>query len=155
MNVLFFALRRADLCAFRHARRLLVGYGLTPARSDLLFFLSRCGAAPCITQIAEALAVSVPVISRMVRSLVELKLVIKIPLGLYRLVQLTDLGRTFLRKAILNVKKPLDRDVPERFRAAKYGVIEVLMKWEGHSMCWQQTLEKKTWLLYPYDHPDN
>src|SRR3989442_7513805 len=73
MNALFFAVRRADLAIFRHVRRLILRYGLTPARFDLMFTLLH--GARHQTELAQILGVSAPVISRMLRSLVDLGLV--------------------------------------------------------------------------------
>ena len=68
----------------------------------------------------------------MVRSLEALGLVRRIRMGRARLVDLTRAGHSRRR-----------------------GRIEVLMKWEADFMKWQGSFGKETWLLYPYDHPDD
>lgn len=104
---------------------MLAPLGLTPTRLDLRYVLLRSKIPPNQTEIADALGVSRPVITRMVQSLVEI--------GLVRCF-----GGAILRDAIVEVKKPVDREVPERFGAAR-GLFETLVKWEERFMWWQQT----------------
>jgi len=46
-------------------------------------------------------------------------------------------------------------DLTRAGHSRRRGRIEVLMKWEADFMKWQGSFGKETWLLYPYDHPDD
>lgn len=157
MNALFFAARRADLAILAYGRRLLASHGLTPARFDTLYVILRAGkcGSRSQTDIKSSLGVSAPTISRMLKSLADLGLIRRFRIGRFRRASLTPLGRAAMRRAIIDVKKPLDRAVPEVFDAAKRGLLATMDRVEGLMMCFQMAFAKQSWLLYFYEHPDN
>lgn len=157
MNVLFFAARRADLSILAYGRRLLAPHGLTPARFDMLYIIWRAGKCGSRSQeqIKSHLGVSRPTISRMLKSLADLGLIRRFRILRFRYATLTPLGRAVMRRAIIDVKKPLDRSVPEVFGAAQRGLFETLMRVEDFLMVFQVAFAKRSWLLYFYEHPDN
>lgn len=106
-------------------------------------------------EIKTHLGVSRPTISRMLKSLADLGLIKRYRVRRFRHASLTPLGRAVMGRAIIDVKKPLDRSVPEVFGAAKRGLLETMMSVEGLMMCFQMAFARQSWLLYFYDHPDN
>lgn len=103
MNFYFFALKRAFHATLRISRSVAAGFGLTPARADMLYAIFRAPvyAGPRgrgqLTQskLRERLGVSAPTVSRMVRSLESLGFVKRCPSLLDKRtldIHLTDLG---------------------------------------------------------------
>jgi DNA-binding MarR family transcriptional regulator len=105
MHTIFFSLKRAHHGVLRVTRPMLAKMGLTPARFDLLYAVrEREG----LRQIAlcRALGVSGATVSRMVRSLEKLGLLVRDTSCAdlrQRFVYLTDQGRRCIRKAVRRV----------------------------------------------------
>ncbi len=77
MTPLFFAAKRSFHSSLRVARELLAPFGLTPARFDLLCAISDAKRPVTQSDLREILGVSGPTISRMLRSLEDLGLVVR------------------------------------------------------------------------------
>lgn len=118
MNYYFFALKRSFHAALRVTRDVAAGFGLTPARADMLYAIfsvpvaDYVGAAGrgAITQSAlrRALGVSAPTVSRMVRSLEALGFVKRsrsIHDGRTLDIQLTDSGWRRVRAMFYEIFK--------------------------------------------------
>lgn len=117
MNFYFFGLKRSFHAVLRLARRVAAGYGLTPARADMLYAIFRVpvadyvGAAGrgVITQsdLRRELGVSAPTVSRMVRSLETLGFVKRTPSFDRRTldIRLTDEGWRRVRAMFYDVFK--------------------------------------------------
>ncbi len=160
MNALFFSARRADLAILAYSRRLLAPHGLTPARFDMLYILWSSTELGCCSQqdFKALLGVSGPTISRMLKSLAELGLIIRFGHRRHRCAALTSLGRAVMRRALLDVKKPVSRDVPEIFEAAKRGLLDVEDDIDGTLGIFKATFGKRlNWQIYSFGepHPDD
>ena len=160
MNAFFFSARRADLAIFAYGRRLLAPHGLTPARFDMLYILWCRGkwGARSQQEIKSLLGVSRPTISRMLKSLAELGLILRFGHRRHRRASLTPFGRAVMRRAILDVKKPVERDVPEIFRAAERGILKVDEEVEGVLGLFKYAFAKRhNWQIYFFGepHPDD
>jgi DNA-binding MarR family transcriptional regulator len=103
MNAIFFGCKRAFHSCLRIARQGLEGFGLTPARFDMLTAVTRCETLGCTQrQLRTALGVSGATVSRMLRSLEQLGLVVRTRVltdRRQRLIRLTEQGVARLRKA--------------------------------------------------------
>ena len=104
MNAIFFGCKRAFHSCMHIARQVLVGYGLTPARFDMLTAIERVPTHSCAQRaLRTALGVSAATISRMLRSLEDIGLVVRTrnayPDRRTHLVELTALGLKCIRKA--------------------------------------------------------
>jgi DNA-binding MarR family transcriptional regulator len=101
VNVLFFSLKRAFHGSLRVFRRALASLGLTAARFDLLYIvLKERGLLQ--RELQRALGVAAPTVSRMLRSLEELGLVVREVAeddGRQRYVELTKEGRRSVIRA--------------------------------------------------------
>lgn len=96
MDKIFFGLKRAYYGTLRVTRRSLTRIGLTAARFDLLYILEKAGGQMPQREIQRALGVAGSTVSRMLRSLEDLGLVLReIMLEDHRCtwVELTDAGR--------------------------------------------------------------
>jgi DNA-binding MarR family transcriptional regulator len=73
----FFAMKRVFQSSLRVGRELLAPFGLTPARFDLMYLLPRSTQRGIKqSDVTRSLGVTAPTVSRMVKSLVELGLVV-------------------------------------------------------------------------------
>jgi DNA-binding MarR family transcriptional regulator len=118
MNYYFFAMKRAFHATLRISRDVAAGFGVTPARADMLYAIFR---EPLATyagpagrgsltqrQLREKLGVSAPTVSRMVRSLEALGFVKRRPSihdGRTLDVSLTDLGWHRVRAMFFEIFK--------------------------------------------------
>jgi DNA-binding MarR family transcriptional regulator len=104
MNAIFFGCKRAFHGCMHVARQVLRGLGLTPARFDMLTAIGVGSSYSCTQRaLRAALGVSAPTVSRMLRSLEDLGLVMRRKED-YRdrrqvRVRLTELGLKCMRKA--------------------------------------------------------
>jgi DNA-binding MarR family transcriptional regulator len=103
MNAIFFGCKRAFHGCLRIGRRGLEGLGLTPARFDMLTAVREIGRNGCTQRdLRAALGVTAATVSRMLRALEALGLVLRtrdFPDRRQRWIQLTELGTRRLRKA--------------------------------------------------------
>src|SRR5882757_5085939 len=77
MDKIFFGLKRAYYGTLRVTRRSLARIGLTAARFDLLYILEKAGGQMPQREIQRALGVAGSTVSRMLRSLEDLGLVLR------------------------------------------------------------------------------
>jgi DNA-binding MarR family transcriptional regulator len=75
MHIMFFGLKRAFHGSLRVTRRALATLGLTPARFDMLYIVSKEGSSLLQRDLQRALGVASATVSRMLASLEELGLV--------------------------------------------------------------------------------
>lgn len=118
MNYHFFAIKRAFHATLHIARDVAAGFGLTPARADMLYAIFRVPVARCIgpagsgsltqRELRKKLGVSAPTVSRMVRSLEALGIVTRRRSTDDRRtldVSLTDAGRRNVRALFYEIFK--------------------------------------------------
>jgi DNA-binding MarR family transcriptional regulator len=164
----FFGLKRAYWGSLGATRKRLTEMGLTAARFDLLYLLAEVPSQRPRRQkmLVRALGVTPPVVSRMLKSLRELNLVVRERDSADRrgwLVHLTAEGRRRIRRAIAffigcrrawkHVQRGLCPSMPagpEREDAAFWAMCsfeDLLDRWRG-GLCARGTL------YYPW-HPDD
>lgn len=102
MTPIQFGLKRAHQTSLRFSHKLLRPFGITPARFDMLRCIERLEYGfQC--EIAEALGVSAPTVSRMLKALVELGLVVRARFeewGRGKIVALTAEGMALVKRAV-------------------------------------------------------
>lgn len=173
MNYHFFAIKRAYHASLRISRDVAAGFGLTPARSDMLYAIycvpvyeGPAGRGELTqSKLRQSLGVSAPTVSRMVRSLEALGFVERSRSVHDRRtldVRLTDVGWRRLRTMFFGIFKwdifefaidcaliggfsPMNADKIDRFRDELYGVIAKI-RWAFRD---RATLE------YPYFEPES
>lgn len=93
MDTTFFNLKRAHHRTLAAARKLLAPFGITPARYDLLRTVYEYDEVGCMEQhtLLRILGVSAPTVSRMLKSLVQLGLVLHYRLEEYPRMKAVDL----------------------------------------------------------------
>jgi DNA-binding MarR family transcriptional regulator len=105
MNAIFFGLKRAHHGTLRVTRTALVAMGLTAARFDMLYVLHESDPGGTLqSNLRRTLGVSAPTVSRMLKSLEQLGLVVRTrPEGdrRQRWVKLTAAGRSRIDAAIV------------------------------------------------------
>ena len=114
MHPVFFGLKRAHHLSVAVARNLTCHFGLTPARFDMLLALERARPSMRQRDLRRILGVSAPTVSRMLKALESLGLVLrrKEPLTIrradrrHRRVMLTDRGRARIRAAMRSIFGP-------------------------------------------------
>jgi DNA-binding MarR family transcriptional regulator len=123
MNAQFFSTKRAHHGILRIAREPLARFVFTPARFDMLYAIGR-RRETLQSSLRRALGVTAPVVSRMLRSLEELRLV-KRERGSadrrQRILHLTDAGRCCLRHAVRKVARPHRAPYRSLMRAITFG----------------------------------
>jgi len=100
MTPIQFGLKRAHLSSLQLSHKTLRPFGITPARFDMLRCIDRLGNG-FQADVVEALGVSAPTVSRMLKALVELGLVAKARFeewGRVNLVALTMEGEALLKQ---------------------------------------------------------
>src|SRR5689334_22171797 len=104
MDSIFFGLKRAHQGTLRFARLALAPFGLTPARFDLLYALHTVPVRGMLQSLLRrVLGVTAPTVSRMLRSLEGLGLLVRRrshPGARQRWVQLTEQGIGAVRRAL-------------------------------------------------------
>ncbi len=107
MHALLFRLKRAFHRSLAHVRPLIAEFGLTPARFDMMKVIQDGSSGHFVRQssIRRALGVSAPTVSRMLKSLETLGLVVRMAYcdKRERLVALTDEGRRRFDAAVLEL----------------------------------------------------
>lgn len=102
MTPIQFGIKRAHHRSLRFSEKALRPFGITPARFDMLRCIEKLETA-FQYQIAQALGVSAPTVSRMMKALVKLGLVYKGPFDEYpraHLVQLSKEGEALIARVL-------------------------------------------------------
>jgi DNA-binding MarR family transcriptional regulator len=167
MHALFFGTKRAFHATLRILRKPMKAFGLTPARFDLLFILSRSDARFAFqSTLRKKLGVTAPTVSRMVNSLQALGFV-RAERSRYdrrqRIVHLTETGLERIRAAIECFigrrvgQKILDRAFGRhrKRRTSRADVIfQRMCEFEYLLQCIRETCGDSAGLHYPW-HPDD
>ena len=148
MDTTIFSLKRAHHATLAFARRMLKEFGITPARYDLLRIVEGTFAGSIEQMnLVRILGVSAPVVSRMVKQLVELGLVehyryeecprikvvevtkkaVELLARIHRSVFEWDFPGFALRLAL----DPYDRRRPPPRQSALRGLLESVRRWFG------------------------
>jgi DNA-binding MarR family transcriptional regulator len=106
MHYLALAFKRAHLRSLALARPTVERLGLTPARFEICHYILGFGGAPRQFQIRRALGVSAVTISRMVRRMAELGLVVRTRIGRRAFVGLSEEGRKRVENVVKRVLAP-------------------------------------------------
>ena len=102
MNAIFFGAKRAFHATLHLTRKHLAAMGLTAARFDMLWAINHGRDHMLQRSLRDLLGVTAATISRMLRSLEELGLIVRERLAVDRrhvIVRLTEIGRRLLRRA--------------------------------------------------------
>ena len=169
MNAVAFGTKRAFHGFVRVTRKGLASVGLTAARFDMMYAIRRCTGYDrqlgAVTQreLRKKLGVSAPVVSRMLRSLEQLKLVVRERLARgdrrQRWVSLTATGRACICKACRMLLRGAQRFVFEaicfgthRDRWQRFIHMEQL---ESYLNVLRRNFGDRATLYYPWGHPDD
>jgi DNA-binding MarR family transcriptional regulator len=168
MHAAFFGLKRAYWGSLGATRKRLTEMGLTAARFDLLYLLAEVPSQVPRRQrtLVKALGVSPPVVSRMLKSLRELNLVVRRRDSADRrswLVHLTSEGRRRIGRAIAffirrrhawrHVQRGLCPSVPEG-PEREDSAFWTMGSFEDLLDRWREGLCARGTLYYPW-HPDD
>jgi DNA-binding MarR family transcriptional regulator len=164
VHAIFFGMKRAFQSSLKIARRMLARFGITPARFDLMYVLQSTHAFNRMKQchVWLTLGVTGATVSRMVKSLVGLGLVVRTP-GVadkrQRYLYLSDLGRRVLGMAMKETMDSGDAHgivcravVPRYFDPAS--CIHDLAQFEERLIGVCESFADRGRVFYPW-HPDD
>jgi len=103
MHAMLFGLKRGYYATLRFARRVLVKFGVTPARFDLMFALWQYAPGHLQSELRRILGVAGPTVSRMLKSLTQLGLVFRVRAmndGREKMVLLTEKGKACVGRVV-------------------------------------------------------
>jgi DNA-binding MarR family transcriptional regulator len=157
MDAILFGLKRAHHASLRFGHAVLAPFGLTPARFDAMFALHREGGFMAQSKLRRSLGIARSTMTRMLVSLERLGLLERTPRRYTRLVRMTQVGASVVRRAAGYV---LGRYVAYRTvaRAIRLGPRSPHLQTRGHfdSLLskFRRTLGDRATLYYPWDPDD-
>jgi DNA-binding MarR family transcriptional regulator len=162
MHQLFFAVRRAFHCSNQMLSRVLQGYGLTPARFDLLFAIKQFVDGLPQSQLRRLFGVSGPTTSKMLCALEARGLVARTRAPRDRRVlhvRLTALGRRIITRAQRLLRDSGAADLAAESCATPRWwnpavVFEAVDTFDSALRFFRQHLDDRACFFYPW-HPDD
>lgn len=162
MNVLFFAFKRAHQATLRPARQIAAVHGVTPARFDMLYAISKAPFGDRQSDLRRTLGVSAPTVSRMLRALESLGLVVRrrpTRDTRQRIVTLTEEGAAIVREVFANA---IDSDLVQLAVDSAFAdgapvpdmMLEDMDRAEHFCRQLRRAFRDTATLYYPY-HPDD